>query len=141
MITHAVLAQSAFAQVYSRLTLAACQKQVMFFADVAPVCFGIQFSRLTESKLDVAWTLIEATMISDQKAGRKPLAALILTRSAGRYAPSAKFFQSYEKLFGVKLSDSEWERLVAEIFLDYDSESFNGHGIDEALKMVKEMRA
>lgn len=114
-----VIERAVFGQVYSRLVLAATQNVFVFFNDIAPVVYGIQFCRLQKEQTDLIWEILIDTMRVDAKAGRPPLAALYLSRKDAGRMPGHGFWTAYEKIYGKPLTEDEWSKLVKQIWNSY----------------------
>lgn len=118
-----VVNRAVLAQIYSRLTLAAVQKLFVYFNDLSPVVFGIQFCKLNDDQADALWELLRETMVMDAKANRPPLAALYITRTGGKKKPGAGFFQAYKTLYGSAITEEEWPTLVKQVWESYSPET------------------
>lgn len=123
MSKSAVIERAIFGQIYSRLVLAATQGLPVYFNDLCPVIFGIQFTRMNKEQVDVIWKILIDTMRVDAKAGRPPLAALYLSRK-NESKPGETFWTSYKKFYGKSLSEEEWKEMVVSIWTQY---SVQGH--------------
>lgn len=121
-----VIVRAVFGQVYSRLVLAATQNVFVFYNDLSPTVFGMQFCRLQKEQSDLIWDILLETMRTDAKAGRPPLAALYLSRKDGGKEPGAGFWSAYHNIYGSELSKDEWPKLVKEIWSSY-SMQVNDH--------------
>lgn len=113
LIVNAILGQ-----IYSRLTLAATQGLHVYYNDLCPVVFGIQFTRLNKEQADVIWDILIETMRMDAKAGRLPLAALYISRKYEK-KPGAGFYNAYRTLYGKDIDENSWPDLVRQIWESY----------------------
>lgn len=114
-----VMINSICAQLYSRLTLAASQGLYVYWGDLSPILFGAQFDKVDDEQSETLWKLLALTVEMDANAGRPPLAALFVSRRAGRRKPMSPFFTSYEAYYKRPLDDAGWEQLVAHIWQTY----------------------
>lgn len=113
-----VIVNGIFGQVYSRLVLAATQRVLVYYNELCPVVFGIQFSKMNKEQADVIWDILVETMRMDAKAGRLPLAALYISRKYEK-KPGAGFWSAYHTLYGSEISEDEWSELVEKIWNSY----------------------
>lgn len=114
-----ILINSVCAQLYSRLTLAASQGLYVYWADVSPILFGIQFDKVEDDQAETLWALLELTIQMDANAGRAPLAALFVSRKGGKRKPKPSFFSAYKKYFDKKIDEDDWEKMVDAIWKSY----------------------
>lgn len=111
-----IVVQSAVAQVYTRLQLAAMHGVYAFYADLSPALFGISLTRVSTEQADTLWELIRLTMEMDSKANRLPLAALYISRVGNEKKPRAPFFIEYKRLYGKDLDSEGWDVLVRQVW-------------------------
>lgn len=116
-----VIERAIFGQIYSRLVLAATHGLHVYFNDLCPVVFGVQFARLNKEQADVIWNILVETMRVDAKAGRPPLAALYISRKYDK-KPGVVFWTAYENLYGKTLTEDDWSELVKQIWNSYSSQ-------------------
>lgn len=120
MLAINAIAQGTAAQVYSRLVLAAMQKQVVFMKDLSPICYGIHFTKFNEDSMAAITSVLDALIEMDAKAGRLPLAALLVSRYHGLYVPSKAFFIKANKVYDEVFTSDNWEDLVQRIYEQYE---------------------
>lgn len=117
-----IILTGVFAQLYSRLVSAAVQRVYVYYSDLSPVVFGVQFTRVSKEQHNALWDLIALTMRVDIEHGRPPLAALYVSRANDTKKPSQAFFNEYMKLTGRYLTDEEWKLLVENVWKQYAPE-------------------
>lgn len=120
-----VIVRAVVGQVYSRLVLAATQNIHLFFNDLSPAIYGVQFCRLRSEQADVVWDILYETMKIDAAANRLPLAALYLSRKGGEKVPGAGFWSAYRTLYGTEISEDDWSDLVKQIWKSYSMQDDN----------------
>lgn len=114
-----VIVRAVVGQVYSRLVLAATQNLFVFFNDISPAVYGMQFARLQKEQADLVWDVLYETMKIDAAAGRPPVAALYISRKHGDKIPGAGFWAAYRELYGTDISEDDWSELVKQIWKSY----------------------
>lgn len=114
-----VMVNSVCAQLYSRLTLAAAHGLYVYWADISPILFGMQFDKVDDEQSETLWALLELTIQMDADAGRPPLAALFVSRKGGKRKPRPTFFAAYKTYYGKKIDDADWEQLVESVWKSY----------------------
>lgn len=125
MKTPDIVLTGIFAQMYSRLVMAAINGLHVYYSDLAPVVFGIQYTRLHKEQAAVVWELLRMTMQMDVKHNRPPVAALFVSRATDTKRPGHAFFKEYEVLTGKKLTDEEWQELVVQVWSHYAAPEFD----------------
>lgn len=113
------IAQGTASQIYSRLVLAAMTKQVVFMKDLTPICYGIHFTKFNDENMEAMGSVLDALIEMDFKAGRLPLAALLVSRFQGGYTASNTFFIRANKLYKKNWNSENWEDLVEQIHNSY----------------------
>lgn len=119
MKTSEIVLVGVFAQMYSRLVMAAINGLHVYYSDLAPVVFGVQYTRLQKAQADVVWDLLRMTMKMDIQHERPPVAALFVSRATDTKRPGHAFFKEYEQLTGTKLTDEAWQELVKQVWAHY----------------------
>ncbi|QZE59563.1 hypothetical protein MPK66_gp319 [Erwinia phage pEa_SNUABM_2] len=119
MINSEVILTGVFAQLYSRLVMAAIQRVHVYYSDLAPVIFGVQFTRMGKAQYKALEALVVETMRVDIKNGRPPIAAIYVSRANDTKKPTQSFFDEYERLTGKRLTDDEWLVLVEQVWKQY----------------------
>lgn len=114
-----VIVRAVVGQVYSRLVLAATQNIHLFFNDLSPVIYGMQFTRLKQEQADLIWDVLYETMKIDAAAGRPPVAALYISRKYGDKIPGPGFWSAYKELYGTDISEADWLEIVNQIWKSY----------------------
>lgn len=114
-----VLVSGIFAQLYSRLTLAACQGMYVYWNDLSPVLFGMQFDKVDDDQAEALWAILDASIKMDAKANRLPLAALFVSRKGGSRTPRDQFYVSYKHHYGKSITEQDWTEIVKQIWQSY----------------------
>lgn len=119
MTNNEIILTGVFAQLYARLVMAAVQRVHVYYSDLAPVVFGVQFTRVGKAQYKALEALILETMRLDIQNGRPPLAAVYVSRANDTKKPTQSFFNEYAKLTGKHLTDDEWSMLVEHVWKQY----------------------
>lgn len=114
-----IVVTGVFAQLYARLVMAAIQRVHVYYSDLSPVVFGIQYTRMSKTQHNALWDLVAMTMRLDIENGRPPIAALYVSRANDTKKPSPAFFREYAKLTGKQLTEEEWNTLVERVWEQY----------------------
>lgn len=114
-----IIVNGIFAQLYSRMTLAACQGLYVYWGDLSPVLFGMQFDKVDDDQAEALWAMLDASIKLDAKAGRLPLAALFVSRKGGQRTPREQFYLSYEYHYGTRIAEQDWQDIVKRIWQSY----------------------
>lgn len=126
MKTSEIVMTGVFAQLYARLVMAAINRVHIYYMDLAPVVFGVQFSKMDNSQVEAVWQMLRMSMQMDMQHNRPPLAALFVSRASELKKPGRSFFNEYEKITGIKLSYEDWQKLVEEVWAHYSMQDFVG---------------
>lgn len=119
MTNNEIVLTGVFAQLYSRLVTAAILKAHVYYSDLAPVVFGVQLTRMSQTQYAALWDMVARTMRLDIANNRPPVAALYVSRANETKKPSQAFFTEYKKLTGKHLTDEDWAKLVEEVWAHY----------------------
>ena len=114
-----IIVNGIFAQLYSRMTLAACQGLYVYWGDLSPVLFGMQFDKVDDDQAEALWAILDESIKMDAKADRLPLAALFVSRKNGRRAPREQFYVAYEYHYGKRITEQDWQDIVKRIWQSY----------------------
>lgn len=114
-----VYTQSLVGHIYTRFMQAALNGTYVTYPDIASVMFHYPLTTASKEQIDSMWSLFDLTIQMDANANRPPLAALFVSRVGGLRMPKTPFFDSYERHYGKKLSQAEWEELIKDIWDDY----------------------
>lgn len=108
-----------FAQLYTRLVLAAILRTPVYYSDLVPVVFGLHLSNISTAQYDALWDMLVKTMRVDIANGRIPVAAMYVSKATDSKTPGKRFFREYRKLTGIDLQESEWSTLVSNLYAQY----------------------
>lgn len=119
MTHNEIILTGVFAQLYSRLVMAAVQHIHVYYSDLAPVVFGVQFTRTSPAQHIALQELVLETLRLDLKHNRPPVAALYVSRAGDTKLPMKSFFAEYTNITGQLLDEDSWQDLVEQVWRHY----------------------